>query len=60
MVRTTDQKKTGVEKILCALHFPSGSDMPCHAGSHREAPRSIKRQREWEKKKCEQESLLWF
>lgn len=49
MVRPTDQK-TGIEKVLCTLQFPRERDMPCHAGSHGEAPGSVKEQKDGEKK----------
>ena len=51
MVRPTDQKKTGIEnKILCSSQFPRKRDTSCHVGSHGEALRSVKRQKEWEKR----------
>ena len=46
-MRQTDQEITAAEKIVCYSQFPrGGGDIPCHAGPQREAPVSVRRQRE--------------
>lgn len=46
MVRPTDQEMIATEKIVCYSQFPRGGDTPHHERSQREAPGSVKRQKE--------------
>lgn len=41
-----------IEKGVCHSQLLEGRGMPCHAGSHREAPGSVNQ--------AGQEALLWF
>lgn len=58
MVRPTDQETIAIEKDSYYIQFLRGGSMPPHAGPHREAPGSVRRQRT--KRKCVEEPLLWF
>lgn len=44
LVRPADQEMSATKNTL--LQFPRGGGTPCHAGLPREAPGSIRRQRE--------------
>lgn len=48
MMKPRDQKTIATEKIVCYSQFLRGGDMPLHAGSHREAWGSVRRQGEQE------------
>lgn len=45
-MKPTDQEITAAEKIVCYSSQAVAGDIPCHAGPQREAPVSVRKQRE--------------
>lgn len=44
-----DQYRIATEKVVCYSQCPRPEEMAGYAGTDKDAPRSVKRQKEWEK-----------